>query len=915
MDNYEKARQLTLIMLKGNEITTELIEEKARLVIKMLQSEGNEGKIDVETLVRDIESRCNVWIGRGTVLEKPEDHIVWLPNRRSRINWRLWNRYRRYLEEEELWSEQTIIRMEDLTDQVLERLENPTREGPWDRRGMVVGQIQSGKTANYIGLICKAADAGYKLIVVLAGLHNNLRSQTQLRIDMGYLGFDTQLSRAFDQQNLRMGVGLLPGAEFVTVHSLTSSANNGDFNRKVAEQVGVLPGGAEPVILVVKKNKSVLRNLLMWALSVKGERDPQSGKTIVKNTPLLVIDDEADNASINTNPQPRDENGKILDDYNVTAINGLIRRLLDSFEQSAYVGYTATPFANIFIYPQGETDTHGEDLFPRSFIINLPVPSNHIGPAEVFGMDLDADAGLPSHEGLPIVRTIDDYQSSIPDGHKKDHVSESLPESLKQAIRCFILSCAARMARGQVNVHNSMLVHVTRYVAVQQKIVELVSEEMNRLRRRLQYGNGKSSQQLIEEMEFLWKYDYVSTMESVREIVRDDHLLIPLSWDEVSKYLYDAASRIQVKQINGTAKDILDYRDHVDGLFVIAIGGDKLSRGLTLEGLTVSYYLRASRMYDTLMQMGRWFGYRPGYVDLCRIFTTSELVDWYRHITLANEELRREFDYMADVGRTPEDYGLRVRTHPSGLLITAVNKMRSGTYMDMSYAGESAEITIFDKNEVNVKRNLRTLNSFIREIGAPASNRSGNIIWEHVEPHAIITLLKDISVHPDNRKFGLVREYIETQVRQKELIDWTVGLISRHDGRQFELGGYKVGLIRRSPTTKEGSRYCLNKGRLLSPPDELLDLTEEEIKRALELAPYNSKTGEPLERPQPGAIRQVRPKEKGLMLIYPLDPSEVGLTTPFMGLFFSFPASDTARLIGYKVNNIYWQEEFGEDQW
>lgn len=912
MDNYEKARQLTLIMLKGTEITTELIEEKVRLVIGMLESEGKEGNVDVETLVREIESRCNVWIGRGTILEKLEDHAVWLPDRRSQINWRLWNRYRRYLEEEELWAESTTIRMEELTDQVLERLEDPTREGPWDRRGMVVGQIQSGKTANYIGLICKAADAGYKLIVVLAGLYNNLRSQTQLRIDMGYLGFDTQLSRAFDQTNLRMGVGLLPGSEFATVHSLTSSANNGDFNRRVAAQVGVLPGGTDPVILVVKKNKSVLRNLLMWARSVRGERDPESGKTVVRDIPILVIDDEADNASINTNPLPRDETGKILDDYDVTAINGLIRQLVDSFEQSAYVGYTATPFANIFIYPQGETDTYGEDLFPRSFIINLPSPSNHIGPAEVFGMDLDEDAGITGHEGFPIVRTIDDYQSFVPDGHKKDHVPESLPESLKQAMRCFILSCAARMARGQVNMHNSMLIHVTRYVAVQQKIVELVSEELNRLRRRLQYGNGKSSQQLFEEMEFIWRHDYIPTMRDVCEVIKDDPLLRPLSWEEVSRHLYDAASRIQVKQINGTAKDILDYRDHVSGLFAIAIGGDKLSRGLTLEGLTVSYYLRASRMYDTLMQMGRWFGYRPGYVDLCRVFTTSELVELYRHITLASEELRREFDYMADVGRTPEDYGLRVRTHPSGLLITAVNKMRSGTYMEMSYDGESSEITIFDKNPVIIERNLRAVERFVRDRGSLVSYHSENIMWEHVDPQAIIALLSDISIHPDNRKFGLVQDYIEAQVRQNELIDWTVGLISRRDGAQFELGGHKVGLTQRSPTTKEGSRYCLNKGRLLSPPDELLDLTEEEVKLALELAPYSSKTGELLERPQPSAIRQVRPKEKGLMLIYPLDPNQVNTAMPFMGLFFSFPASETARRIGYKVNNMYWQEEFGE---
>jgi len=708
-----------------------------------------------------------------------------------------------------------------------------------------------------------------------------------------------------------MGVGLLPGAEFVTVHSLTSSADNGDFNRRVAEQVGVLPGGSDPVILVVKKNKSVLRNLLMWALSVRGERDPNSGKTIVRDIPLFVIDDEADNASINTNSIPRDETGRILDDFDVTAINGLIRRLLDSFEQSAYVGYTATPFANIFIYPDGETDKHGEDLFPRSFIINLPTPSNHIGPAEVFGMDLDEDVGLPGHEGLPIVRIIDDYQSFIPDRHKKDHVPESLPESLKEAMKCFILTCAARMARGQINTHNSMLVHVTRYIAVQEKVAELIFEELSRLRRRLEYGDGQSSYKLIEEIKSLWDNDYTPTMRDVGNIVGDDPLLTPVSWDNVAGHLYDAASRIQVKRINGTAKDVLDYRDHPNGLSIIAIGGDKLSRGLTLEGLTVSYYLRASRMYDTLLQMGRWFGYRPGYLDLCRVFTTAELVEWYRHITLASEELKREFDYMAAVGRTPEDYGLRVRTHPNGLLVTAVNKMRSGTEMEMSYAGQSAETTIFEKRQAILDRNLQAVERFIRERGKPASYRSGNMIWEHVNPEAITALLSDVRIHPDNRKVSLVHDYIEAQVRQNELIDWTIALISNREGKPYTLAEHDIGLTWRSPTPEGDNRYCLNKGRLLSPPDESLDLTDDEMRIAMEKTPPNSRGQSPT-RPRPEAIREVRDKKKGLMLIYPLDPEAAGLRTPFMGLFFSFPASNTARRIGYKVNNIYWQEEFGD---
>ena len=250
----------------------------------------------------------------------------------------------------------------------------------------VVGQVQSGKTSNYTGLICKSADAGYKLIIVLAGMHKSLRSQTHIRLDEGFLGFDTRQARKFDKENLRIGVGNLLGEDFITVHSLTSSEDNGDFSKKVAQQVGVLPGGADPVILVVKKQKSVLTNLINWAISVRGQKDPQTGKTVVRNIPLLVIDDEADNASVNTKLIPVDEDNQPLADYEVSAINGKIRELLHHFEKSAYVGYTATPFANIFIFPESETSTHGEDLFPKDFIINLPPPPNYIGPSQILGL-------------------------------------------------------------------------------------------------------------------------------------------------------------------------------------------------------------------------------------------------------------------------------------------------------------------------------------------------------------------------------------------------------------------------------------------------------------------------------------------------------------------------------------------------
>jgi hypothetical protein len=911
MIDYDKARQLVMIMLKGEEkISSESIREKVRIVQNMVMAENPGSSIDWEMLVRDIESRCNVWIGTGTVLDYREDHKPWLPDRRSQIQWKFWKRYERYLEEEKGWSDRTVRRLGEFTDQILERLEDPQRLGKWDRRGMVVGQVQSGKTSNYTGLICKAVDAGYKLIIILAGQHKSLRSQTQLRLDEEFLGFDTQLNRVFNQENLRIGVGRLTGEEFLTVHSLTSNADNGDFNKKVAIQVGVVPGGGDPVLLVVKKNKSVLSNLLNWAVSVRGEKDVETGKKIVRGIPLLVIDDEADNASINTNPIPVDENGKMLEDYDVTAINGMIRQLLDSFEKTAYVGYTATPFANIFIYPQGETDRHGRDLFPESFIINLPAPSNYIGPAKVFGIDKDEDAGIESKEGLPIIRPVDDFETFIPDDHRKDHIPPRLPDSLKRAMKAFILSCAARMGRGHEKNHNSMLVHVTRYTDVQKKVAELVNEELTFLKRRLEYGDGNSSEPLMAELESLWQEDYLETTRKVKEQIPDP-LINDIDWIDVKQNLYRAADKIQLKIINGTARDILDYRDHHNGLSVIVIGGDKLSRGLTLEGLTVSYYLRASRMYDTLMQMGRWFGYRPGYIDLCRLYTSEELVTWYRHISLASEELSNDFDCMAALNCTPKDYGLRVRTHPEGLIITAVNKMRTGTEMELSYADSIAETVIFHKDSKIIEINLNAVDTFIHERG-PYEKIKGNFLWRDVPTQTVLQLLHEVIIHPESRKANpeILKQYIEAQLENNELKRWTVALISTQKGTPWQIrDDIVVGLPQRTDASPTSDKYSMAKSRLIDPVDEYIDLSEDEFEMAKQMAGDAYKRG----RLGDHYIRSARPPDRGLLLIYPLDPKHAGVDKPVMGLAFSFPGSYTARKIKYKVNNIYWEREFGND--
>jgi len=417
-------------------------------------------------------------------------------------------------------------------------------------------------------------------------------------------------------------------------------------------------------------------------------------------------------------------------------------------------------------------------------------------------------------------------------------------------------------------------------------------------------------------MEELWKNDYTPKINEIKEKMQDP-LLITITWDSVKANLYEAASRIRVKTINGTAKDALDYKDNPEGISVIAIGGDKLSRGLTLEGLTVSYYLRASRMYDTLMQMGRWFGFRPGYIDLCRLYTSQELVEWYRFINFASEELRHEFDYMASLKATPKDYGLRVRTHPDGLRITAVNKMRSGTEMDLSYSNSLVPTVFFKKDPSILEHNLKVINNVIMQLGKETKKIKDIPVWNNVSPEIIFQILDDFSFHDYSKttRPDLIRQYIENQNALGELNSWTIALISKQNAKNsHNFNEYPIGLTVRRPDQNRNDFYAIKKGQIISPKHELIDLSEEEVKQAL-----NNMRSDPDKKeidasesdiPSGPYIRSVRPPKRGLLLIYPLDPEPVGLTIPVIGLAFSFPRSDKAVSIRYKVNNIYWEQEF-----
>jgi hypothetical protein len=964
-DYYENARNMAVdILRKESKRSIELVRATAEKAAQATLFFAPGEVIDVDALTAELLHLFSVTVEDATVLEDhdPNLHTPWLPGKRGSIQWRFWTRYMTYLEREFGMPPAVVNSLHELTDMVLERLEEPARPGRWDRRGMVVGSVQSGKTANYVGLINKAVDAGYKLVIVLAGIHSNLRAQTQLRIDEGVLGFDTQKTRKLDNKSQWVGVGNLPGEKLV-IHSLTSSDEKGDFNKKMADTVGVMIGG-DPVVLVIKKNSSVLKNLVTWVLHVGGSDDPVTGKRVVRNVPLLLIDDEADNASINT----KDKAGSPSNE--VTAINGRIRQLLDAFEKSAYVGYTATPFANIFINPDAETPDHGDDLFPRSFIINVKPPTNYVGPARVFGLDGDVDANIPPLEGLDIVRGIDDYAapSAFPPGHPSNHVPTELPASLRKAIRCFILSCAARRARGQGKKHNSMLIHVTRYVSVQAHVVRLVRDELIALQRRIEFGDGSRKPSIADELRDLWEEEFVPVSEEMGDDAGPE-----VSWNQVAAELHPAAAKITVATINGFAKEALDYRDHeADGRSVIAVGGDKLSRGLTLEGLSISYFLRTTRMYDALMQMGRWFGYRPGYLDLCRLFTTRMLSNWYRYIALADEELRREFDYMVKAGLTPEKYGLRVRTHPAGMIVTALNKMSHGVNRKLSWEGTLVQTTDLPKDAVRVDANFSATQKLLAVLGDPESGE-GARIWRTVKADQVAGFISTLR-YP-SLSAGAGGEQLATFIRKQanklppELTSWTVVMVSnsQSQARSELIAGHKVGLFVRNPESQTDTSFRLNKSNILSPADESLDFyglnfdrqwfdlvcekpdladdlewLEKQVsakaaadKVALELTNLWMEAGKirrpksgKYERPNGRVLRVLRPREQGLLLIYPILPPRIvkerdgrpeektGLTengTPIIGVALSFPSSETALGCEYKVN-VVWQAEIEEDE-
>jgi len=812
------------------------------------------------------------------------DFVQWLTAAKSSIDFYYWNRYRKLLAHNHL-SQRVIDTIHLDTDRTLEFLQNPQLEGTWKRRGMVMGHVQSGKTANYLGLIAKAADAGYKIIVVIAGIHDNLRNQTQRRIDEGFVGRDSARDRSRNEDT-RIGVGLFDNTRRPC--PFTSSLR--DFNKAAARAVGVpLQNLREPAIFVIKKNPSTLRSLIEW---IRELNTSASGSTLV-DSPLLLIDDEADNASIN-----------VAREGSVSTINGQIRQLLQLFSRSCYVGYTATPFANIFIDPESKTEMLAEDLFPRHFIVSLDPPSNYVGATRVF---LD--------EPDKFIRYIEDSDELLPVTHKQTHIVDELPDSLVTAIRAFIIARALRLLRGHRTAHCSMLVNVSRFTLVQSQVKAEVQRVLAPIQESARLHAGLSEKRALADPE----------MAALRTVFLAEFADRGFEWIDVQKTLIDASAPIKVMEVNNKSPDALNYQGFAGtGLSVIAVGGYSLSRGLTLDGLMVSYYLRNSQMYDTLMQMARWFGYRDDYDDLCRVWMPAGAVSWYVHIAESIELLREELRQMAAAGATPAEFGLKVRAHPDSLRITAMNKMGSSERMVFSI-GLSGKL--IETSTVHAVRSFRDTNvaaartlvaslesgGFLeRLVGGPGSSR----VYSRVPADVIATFIRAYRNHPSSLLTdpGPVASYID-QRSNAELASWDVALVGvqvASEDPDVSLGVPINRQFRNSGESSNPRALALSDNRRVATVGaERFGLTAEEIAIAeSQFRKSMERDGRAVKAVPDSAYRKVRTRP--LMLLHVLrvkGSEEVSEPEPVIAYSLSFPKTSIEEQHVEYVVTSQWRRE------
>jgi hypothetical protein len=822
--------------------------------------------------LKEFKSTNPITVTESISLKKSK--TTWLTSdRQLKIGWGdedLFNTYRdRYFEylKRNGRSKNYIIENRKSSLSIIEKLADPYSEQEVLVKGLVVGSVQSGKTANFNGVINSAIDLGYRLIIVLSGITEDLREQTQKRIENDVIG---DLIGLKGGSEIWRGVGAVTAFKVenkdVVVTSITSRSS--DFTSKSFEDSFSLNSYN---ILVCKKNVSVLKNILISLSEKKGAQ---------RDIPFLIIDDEADNASLNN----MGYKGK---DY-ATKINMQIRSLLNMFSKRSYLGYTATPFANILqdrneqsdkVYNTSKSGKTYQfnmipNLFPDDFIELLYPPSNYIGIKQFFDTKQSNVIKIDSLIADPI----NDYLNSFPPRFVKetgfptfskekgtrsakqdDDYPKVLPDSLKDAIKCFILTIAVRLSRKPemanselYQPHHSMLIHISRFGIWQNttknKILEFLNGSDSEVGILTQINNAKKGADILLEFERIWDKYYFYIMNNIKNLLpagyEDDFITYRDFNKDVIRLLPEAIKNIEVKAINSITNDKLHYPDKNDNNFsekkYIAIGGNRLSRGFTLEGLTINYFIRGTENADTLMQMGRWFGYRPGYLDCCKLFTTYDSIEKFNETSLIIEDLELKFEQLSRLpDRSPKDFTLWIRNNPDVIKLTRGNFLKNLKTLSLVFSDTVQQSTQFLLKKAML---IRSFDEF--------KNKVNNIAWENKEGYYVYNtdqdgLLEfiDLPNVMNNLNILGLRGFLDSCKKTKKLNKWVIAikkiktgegqiLLSKDSGLKFDINL----ITRRGPKEKETSRKSLlehnifkaRNSTIITPSDFSITLTEEE---------------------------------------------------------------------------------------
>ena len=742
-----------------------------------------------------------------------------------------WQLYRKHLKEDNHFEDVAINNIEESCLGILKRLRSTT-EKTNPIRGLVVGNVQSGKTANMAGLMAMAADYGWNMFIVLSGTIENLRKQTQ--------------NRLYDDLHFK---GNLDWYQFDHL------AKNMTNPEQRLSSLFLGPSDKRRYLTVCLKNKKRLNDLLEWL---------QSDETKTSQLKILLIDDEADQASVNT--------GDVYDENERKAINKALTNIVFCRDKKAlnedsntfkghyaamnYISYTATPYANCL------NDTHEESLYPRHFIRTLPLSNQYFGPRQIFGSNDNAE------ETLNIVREIpDDDVQAVGEINKGE--SYEIPESLEHALLWFL--CAAAVVRyNNYKKPVSMLIHTSQKQNAHQFIADALQSWFAENRRNIiplcrKVYNRETAEFGKEDFrrvypkyslsdDEIWDYPKFENLESdIRELSagisaiymdggdlryqRNVHLCID---NCANNRIDDEGNHFRLTYPDPKSPDCPNF-----STAFIVIGGNTLSRGLTLEGLVSTYFFRTVKQADTLMQMGRWFGYRRHYELLPRIWMTKDTEDKFRMLSDIDMDLRSTLYEMSVQGdKTPLEFEPVIRTSPkvSWMRLTAKNKSQMAVEANLDYSGHDTQLTVYSTDPAEERNNIDVAETFLNRLGkATKSYSSAAYYWTGV-PFTVIEnqLLRKMIVPNTSREFndpGSLSEWVTKMTANGLLTDWNVAAVGTQIDSStpkedvWKLNEFSIGKVNRTARTiSEGK---VNIGVLSSKKEYLADIDEDRLPQSV----------------------------------------------------------------------------------